>query len=346
MERHAQADCCHPKSKSPFLNKNVIAFLITGALVLISYVWTPLSLFRHHLWEYFRQIWWAVLLGFLVGGLLERYVPKEYISSLLAQKKKRTILTAVLFGFLMSACSHGILALSIELHKKGASTPVVVSFLLASPWANLPITLMLLGFFGWKALYIILGALGIAITTGLIFQILEKKHWIESNPNTIAVEEGYSIRQDLKERFGKKRVDARLFKTDVAAVLKGAWQLADMTLWWIVLGVVLSGLAGTLIPSHVFDRFMGPTFMGLVATMILATVLEVCSEGTAPLAFEIFKQTGAFGNAFAFLMGGVVTDLTEIGLIWYNVGKRTALWMPLVALPQVFLLGYLANILF
>jgi uncharacterized membrane protein YraQ (UPF0718 family) len=123
-------------------------------------------------------------------------------------------------------------------------------------------------------------------------------------------------------------------------------QLADMTLWWIVLGVVLSGLAGTLIPPHVFDRFMGPTLMGLVATMILATILEVCSEGTAPLAFEIFKQTGAFGNAFAFLMGGVVTDLTEIGLIWYNVGKRTALWMPLVALPQVFLLGYLANILF
>jgi len=34
-------------------------------------------------------------------------------------------------------------------------------------------------------------------------------------------------------------------------------------------------------------------------TLIVATIMEVCSEGTAPLAFELYRQTGAFGNAFA-----------------------------------------------
>ncbi len=37
-------------------------------------------------------------------------------------------------------------------------------------------------------------------------------------------------------------------------------------------------------------------------TLILATLIEVCSEGSAPSAFEIFNQTGAFGNSFVFLM--------------------------------------------
>ena len=73
----------------------------------------------------------------------------------------------------MSACSHGILA--IELYKKGANTSSVIAFLLASPWANLPITFLLFGFFGPKAIFIVVSALIIATTTGLIYQELERK---------------------------------------------------------------------------------------------------------------------------------------------------------------------------
>ena len=68
------------------------------------------------------------------------------------------------------------------------------------------------------------------------------------------------------------------------------------------------------------------------------------SEGSSPLAFEIYRQTAAFGNAFVFLMAGVVTDYTEIGLLWTNVGKRVALFLPLIAVPQVIVLGIVANI--
>jgi len=81
-------------------------------------------------------------------------------------------------------------------------------------------------------------------------------------------------------------------------------------------------------------------------TIILATVIEICSEGSSPLAFEIYRQTGALGNSFVFLMAGVVTDYTEIGLLWANVGRRVALWMPLVTVPQVVAIGYAANTFF
>ena len=42
-------------------------------------------------------------------------------------------------------------------------------------------------------------------------------------------------------------------------------------------------------------------------------------------------------------MAGVVTDYTEIGLLWTNVGRRTALWLPIVTVPQVLALGMIAN---
>jgi len=91
---------------------------------------------------------------------------------------------------------------------------------------------------------------------------------------------------------------------------------------------------------------MGPTILGLVVTLVLATIIEVCSEGSSPLAFEIYRQTGALGNSFVFLMAGVATDYTEIGLLWTNVGRRTAIWLPVIAVPQVVILGYIANLIF
>jgi uncharacterized membrane protein YraQ (UPF0718 family) len=90
-------------------------------------------------------------------------------------------------------------------------------------------------------------------------------------------------------------------------------------------------------------EFMGPTIIGLLITLLFATIIEVCSEGSSPLAFEIFNQTGAFGNSFTFLMAGVATDYTEIGLIWQNIGKRAAILIPIITVPQIIVLGYVFN---
>jgi hypothetical protein len=293
--------------------------------------------------DYLKTIWWAVLLGLFLGGVIDYYVPREYISKFLSKKSPATILYSVLLGFLMSACSHGILALSIQLHKKGASNPAIVSFLLASPWANLTITIMLIGFFGLKGLLIIISAIVVAINTGFIFIFLENKGLIEKNKNIVEVAEDFSIIKDLRKRAKDYKFSSESLLNDVLGVLKGTKDLSNMVLWWIILGIFIASLAGAYIPTHFFHRFMGPTLIGLLVTLGLATIIEVCSEGSSPLAFEVYKQTGALGNSFTFLMAGVVTDYTEIGLLWSNVGRRVALWLPVVTVPQVIIIGYIIN---
>ena len=331
----------HPKT--PFYkNKTVIVALVLILLTLLSYTLPFLIPFRKSLFIYFKAIWWAILLGFVLGGIIDYYIPREYISHILARPKKRTIFYSVILGFFMSACSHGILALSIELHKKGASNPAVVSFLLASPWANLTLTIMLIGFFGLKAFYIVISALVIAIITGLIFQILERKNLIEKNDNIVKIEEDFSIIDDFKKRIKGHRFSI----ADIKGIYSGTLSLGNMVLWWVLIGMGLASLAGAYIPTSLFQNYMGPTILGLFVTLALATIIEVCSEGSAPMAFEIFRQTGAFGNSFVFLMAGVVTDYTEIGLLWHNVGRKTAIWLPIISVPQVIVLGIIANIIF
>jgi len=367
---------CYPESKNPLLKNETLRaeargfskikseileaaaffrprkyklFLVTTLslmLILVSF-FVPLFVpLRNSIFMYAKMIWWAVLLGLFLGGLIDYYIPREYISKVLSRKKPMTIINAVLLGFLMSACSHGILALSMQIHKKGASNPAVVSFLLASPWANLTITIMLISFFGLKGVFIIIAALIVAINTGFIYIFLENKGLIEKNKNIVEVSEDFSILRDVRYRIKNYSFGLKSAIADSVGVIKGAIALSDMVLWWIILGILLASLAGAYIPVHFFHKFMGPTILGLLVTLALVTVIEVCSEGSSPLAFEIYRQTGALGNSFTFLMAGVATDYTEIGLLWANVGRRVALWMPLVTVPQIILLGFLANHIF
>jgi len=338
---------CLASSKIPlYKNKTLLVSSALGLLLVLSYFLPLLEPFRNALFMYFRTIWWAVLAGLFIGGVIDYYVPREYISHILAKPKKRTIFYSVILGFFMSACSHGILALSIQLHKKGASNPAVVAFLLSSPWANLTLTVMLIGFFKLKAFFIIISAIVIAIITGLIFQLLERLNLIETNHNIVKVEEDFSVIEDVKKRFKDYRFSVKGFQADIKGISSGALALGNMVLWWILIGMTIASLAGAYIPSHAFNNYMGPTFLGIIITLIIATLIEVCSEGSAPMAFEIFRQTGALGNSFVFLMAGVVTDYTEIGLLWHNVGRKTAIWLPLVTVPQVVLLGIIANRIF
>ncbi|GAG06254.1 unnamed protein product, partial [marine sediment metagenome] len=197
-----------------------------------------------------------------------------------------------------------------------------------------------------KAFYIIISAIVIALTSGIIFQFLDKRNLIERNNNVLEVDKDFSILEDIKKRLKGYRISLARLKTDLGGVVKGSISLSNMVLWWVLIGMGLASLVAAYIPPDIFSNYMGPTVLGLFVTLVVATIIEVCSEGSAPLAFEIFRQTQALGNSFVFLMAGVVTDYTEIGLIWHNIGKKTAIWLPIIALPQVIILGIIANIIF
>jgi len=305
---------------------------IVGALFIAVFLMSflpQLAALNESLLSYLGIVWWAVLLGLTLGGIIAYFVPDGFIVHFLGGHRKFSLLYAVLAGFLMSACSHGILAIAMQLYKKGASVPAVITFLLASPWANLPITILLFGFFGWQAIYIVLGAMLIALLTGLVFMSLDKLGWIEgpsatANPGDVS---WHRVTQ---------------FNAAEAAlgVSSGAIRLANMVLWWLLIGILAAALIGAYVPAHWFMQYLGPDTSGMLLTLLFATVIEVCSEGSSPIAFEIFNNTGALGNAFIFLMAGVATDYTEIGLLWANIGKRTAIWLPIVTVPQILILAY------
>ena len=350
IKQENSCESCHTPHKKWFTEN---LFLVLFGLAGIGIIHIILSSFGISILEnligsfidYFKMIWLALLIGLLLGGVIDHLVPRQYITKYLTENRKSSIFYSVGFGFLMSACSHGILAISMELYKKGASTPSVIAFLLASPWANLPITIILFGFFGLKAILFVIFAIIIAIITGLIYQVLDNKGKIENKNRNEKIYKEFSIIGDVKKRMKEYKFTFENILHDIKGVFNGSWALSKMVLWWTLIGMLLASAAQAYIPQDFFMKYMGASFLGLIITLVLATVIEVCSEGTAPLSFEIFRQTAAFGNSFVFLMAGVATDYTEIGLIWTNIGKKAAIWLPIITVPQILILGYLFNVL-
>jgi uncharacterized protein len=112
----------------------------------------------------------------------------------------------------------------------------------------------------------------------------------------------------------------------------------------MLLGVIITGVLRVALDPGAFQQYFGPTIIGLGITLVAATIIEVCSEGAAPIASDILTRAGAVGNSFTFLMAGVATDYTEIMVMRETTKSwKVALFLPLVTVPQVLVLGYILN---
>ena len=117
-----------------------------------------------------------------------------------------------------------------------------------------------------------------------------------------------------------------------------------MVIKWILFGTLLAGLIRAFVETDNFQTFFGPTLAGLGLTILVATILEVCSEGSAPIAADILSRAKAPGNSFAFLMTGVSTDYTEIVILKETTKSwKISLFLPLITVPQVIFIAWIMN---
>ncbi len=117
-----------------------------------------------------------------------------------------------------------------------------------------------------------------------------------------------------------------------------------MNLRWILFGTVLAAFLRVAVAPDIFAAWFGPSVAGLGLTLIAATIIEVCSEGSSPIAGDLLNRAGAPGNEFTFLMAGVATDYTEIlSLRETTKSWKIALLLPVATVPQILVIGWVLN---
>ncbi len=293
--------------------------------------------------ELMNAMWWGILLGIVFVGLLDR-IPRDVIITALAGQRRTTgILRATAAGVLFDLCSHGVLMVGMKLYERGASIGQTVAFLLASPWNSLSLTIVLIGLIGWwyTIAFVLLSAV-IAVITGWIFDALVDQGHLPDNAARADAEhlKDVSLTGVVREWLN----GVQLSWQGTAAMLWDGLIGSRMVLRWLLFGVVLAAALRAVLPPDVFSDWFGPTLLGVTMTVLAATIIEVCSEGSAPLAADLVTRASAPGNGFTFLMAGVVTDYTEVMSLKDTTGSwKIALALPLITVPQVLAVGVMLN---
>jgi len=345
-----QPSCCggEPTKKSrPDILLWLTLILVTVGYLLDLFATDFISLLPAlaNMAEAIRQLmnsmWIGLALGMLFVGLLGR-VPREFVTSMLGKGDSFLgILRATVAGVLLDLCSHGILLVAMRLYQRGASLGQVMAFLIASPWNSLSLTVILIALIGWQwTLLFIVSSMVIGIVSGLIFDRLVRIGTLPTNPNTVELN-GFKPWQEAKKRWQASRFPPSWW---VSMIWEGVKD-SRMIVRWLLLGVLLASAIRTFVPIDSFQTYFGPTLAGLGMTLLVATILEICSEGSTPIAADLVTRAQAPGNGFAFLMTGVATDYTEImSLRETTKSWKIALFLPLVTVPQVIVFSWVMNL--
>lgn len=353
---HASHSCCHTPSPEPSCHgekKQRADYLLWGSLLLVAVGYglhvsgagagvRYLAEYAHATYALMNKMWWGLALGILFAGLLGR-VPREMVMTVIGKPGTgKGIFRATLAGVLLDLCSHGILLVGMKLYERGAGLGQVMAFLIASPWNSLSLTVILAALVGWPwTLLFIAASMAIALLSGWLFDRLVARGVLPGNPYHAELPDDYRFFADAKARLAAVEWNGEL----AIALVKESAGGSRMILRWIFFGVVLAALVRTFVPPELFGTLFGPTLVGLGLTLVVATILEVCSEGSTPIAADILTRAAAPGNAFTFLMAGVATDYTEVMALKETTRSwKIALYLPLVTLPQVLLVGILMNL--
>jgi len=317
-------------------------YLVTAGLPeLLPQLPIWLTIMSSGVYELINSMWWGLLMAVIFVGLLER-IPRNLVMSALGQGGTfKGIVRATVAGVLLDLCSHGILMVGAKLYERGASLGQLMAFLIASPWNSLSLTIILVALIGWGWTLTFVGlSMLVGIVSGFIFDRLVAAKSLTANPNSAAQENSLPIIPQLTNlvKGADYSVAAMIF------LIRDGLRGSKMVFRWLFFGLVVATAIRAFVPLDTYQALFGPTLTGLFATLLAATIIEVCSEGSTPIAADILTRAAAPGNGFVFLMAGVATDYTEVMVVRDTTKSwKIALFIPLLTLPQILLIGWLLN---
>ena len=294
-----------------------------------------------------------LLLGVAIAGLARWLVPQNAWVQRLPKNPLLAPITGALMGFALPACECGNVPVARRLLASGApmgtafgflfAAPVLNPIVLASTWAAFPDQ-------PWLLVARPLGAFVIAVLLSLLLVQLPETQLLEhallserrmSQPlSTVGLLErsGGLVGDPIRELTPTQAT--RLRASDVLE--QSSREFLDL-LALLVLGCLIAALVQTWLPRSWLLAVGGAPTGSILALMLLAVVVSVCSSVDAFLALGFAAQVTP-GALLAFLLLGPVVDLKLVGLFTVLMRPRAIAITAVAASFGVLLIGQWVNL--
>jgi uncharacterized protein len=285
------------------------------------------------LWNAVQMAWevgWALVLGFLLSGVVQAWIPRERMERALGGRGPREALLATGLGAASSSCSYAAVAIAKSLFQKGASFASAMAFQFASTNLVFEIGIVMWIFLGWRFTVaeflggILLIALMWIATRFVVTRRLEET----ARAHAQAAEAGHVHHMAGGEAAGWR---SRLVSVDawseVAHNFRGDWEM----LWKeITLGFGIAGFIALLPMSFFNGLFVTDAPSGLrllenvVVGPLVAALAFVCSVGNVPLAAVLWAGGISFSGVIAFIYADLIIVPIVLAYRKYYGGALTA----------------------
>ncbi len=321
-----------------------------------------------------------LVLGVLFSSLLLVFVDERRLLKMIPRNPLLAALAGSMIGFLFPVCECGNVPVARRLLVQGAPSAMAIGFLLAAPTVN-PIvfwatwtafrdqpeivflrvgfSLLIATIVGW--VFSAQADLRPLLQPGLARQMPAPSASPMLRSQGGAAREGLDLLQSGTFLLGQGNAPVRLDASFQAAAI------APSQPWWqtlrdrlplvmdniiselrelggvLIIGTAIASIVQVAIPREVVLSLGQGQITSIVAMMILAWVVSICSTVDSFFALS-FASTFTSGSLLAFLVFGPMIDLKNIGLLLSIFRGRAIVYLFALAGQLTFVLTLLINL--
>lgn len=268
-----------------------------------------------------------LLLGLFIAGLINVYLPKDFLNKHLGKEGFATTVKAALIGAPMPLCSCGVIPAALGLRRAGASKSATTAFLVSTPETgvdSISVSYVLLGPF--MAIIRPIAAICSAVVAGvLVGREGDTEVVADSNASSESCcskkepaktsccsTDKHPENKHVKQTHGQK--------LSQALVYSGTTLLAD-TAKWLLIGLFFAALVQTYVPADFFVQW-GSGIFAMVAVILVSIPMYICATASTPIAAGLLLSGVSPGAVLVFMLAGPATNIATLGIVANELGKR------------------------
>ena len=321
-------------------------------------------------WLIFKEAAVFLLFGFAFAGILAVMVPSKTLLRFFGTGKVRSVLWASALGVPLPLCSCGVLPTALGLRRQGATKGATVSFLIATPETgvdsiSLSYALMDPIITVFRPAAAVVTAVAAGLATNFFGEPRARKGDVAPPVPPAAADDaavsdvapghdhghdhdrghdlfGFSIAS--QDGDGAAKSIARRGVRTVREIYGYAFrELLDETSYWLVLGIVLSGVVAALLPATFFERYLSGELTSMIAMLVIGIPIYTCASSSTPIAAALVLKGLNPGAALVFLLAGPATNIGSLIVLLKFLGARVvAIYLGAIVIVTL-LAGYGLN---
>jgi uncharacterized membrane protein YraQ (UPF0718 family) len=273
-----------------------------------------------------------MLLGTLVGGVIEVFVPMAFLDRFFGRGKIRSVFLAGALGLLFPTCECAIVPIVRRLILKGISIPAAICFMLSGPIVNVIVawSTAVAYTYNWKIVALRLGCgYVVAALIGLLFTRY-------STPEKLILE---NVAQLSFRSCGCS--DVAFQKNSIWSKLLHAASHARNDFLqvgkYLIIGAFIAAFIRTATPVTNFANLSDSPGVLIFIMMAMAVIMNLCSEADAFIAAS-FRWLIPGSAQLGFLVLGPMLDLKLMMMYLSVFRKRTILLLSFLTFSVVYIL--------